>query len=151
MSCPRTELLSLFKWGLAYSVVEFLGYLTLLKLTSTLVENTPWGYMEDKMSGCCCCEQEDGKRTNRSEEQKKLLLNRLRRIEGQVRGIQTMIENDCYCNDVLVQSAAVSAALNAFSREVLSAHIHGCVVRDIKEGKEEVIDELMQTLQKFMR
>ncbi len=103
------------------------------------------------MDTCCCCVQENGKKTNRSVEQKKLLINRLKRIEGQVRGIPTMIENDCYCNDVLAQSAAVSAAVNAFSREVLSAHIHGCVVRDIKEGKDQVIDELMQTLQKLMR
>ena len=103
------------------------------------------------MDTCCCCTQDNGKKTNRSDEQKRLLLNRLKRIEGQVRGIQSMIENDCYCNDVLVQSAAVSAAVNAFSREVLCAHIHGCVVRDIKEGKDEVIDELMQTLQKLMR
>ncbi len=103
------------------------------------------------MGTCCCCVQENGRKTARSEEQKKLLLNRLKRIEGQVRGIQSMIEDDAYCNDVLVQSAAVAAAVNAFSREVLSAHIHGCVARDLREGKDEVVDELMQTLQKLMR
>ncbi len=68
-----------------------------------------------------------------------------------MRGIQNMIEQDAYCNDILIQSAAASAAMNAFSREVLSAHIHGCVARDIREGKDEVIDELMQTMQKLMR
>lgn len=87
----------------------------------------------------------------RSEEQKKKLLNRLKRIEGQIRGIQAMIEKDAYCNDVLMQSAAVNAALNAFNRELLSSHIHTCVARDIREGRDEVIDELVATLQKLMR
>ncbi len=99
-----------------------------------------------------CCKAEDNeKKTNRTEEQKRKLINRLKRIEGQIRGIENMIENDAYCNDVLIQSAAVGAAVNAFSKEVLSAHIHGCVARDIREGKDEVIDELMQTMQKLMR
>ena len=97
------------------------------------------------MDNACC------KTTNRSEDQKKKLINRLNRIEGQVRGIRTMIENDAYCNDVLVQSAAVGAAVNAFSREVLSAHVHGCVARDIRNGKDDVIDELIKTLEKLMR
>lgn len=91
------------------------------------------------------------KTTARSEEQKKKLLNRLKRIEGQVRGLQTMLENDGYCNDILIQSSAVNAALNAFNKELLSNHIHSCVVRDIKEGKEEVIDELVATMQKLMK
>ena len=68
-----------------------------------------------------------------------------------MRGIRTMIENDAYCNDVLVQSAAVGAAVNAFSREVLSSHIHGCVARDIRSGRDDVIDELIKTLEKLMR
>lgn len=96
---------------------------------------------------CCPCE----KRTMRSDEQKKLLLNRLKRIEGQVRGIQAMIERDAYCNDVLIQSAAVSAAINAFNKEILASHIHGCVVRDIRAGKDEVVDELVATIQKLMK
>lgn len=96
----------------------------------------------------CCCSK---KTTMRAEEQKKKLLNRLKRIEGQVRGIQTMIEQDAYCNDVLIQSAAVNAAMNAFNRELLSNHIHTCVVRDIREGKDEIIDELVITLQKLMK
>ena len=97
-----------------------------------------------KETNCC-------KKTVRSEEQKKKLLNRLKRIEGQVRGLQTMIENDTYCNDILIQSSAVNAAVNGFNKELLSCHIHNCVVRDIKEGKEEVVDELIETLQKLMR
>lgn len=95
----------------------------------------------------CCCQ----KTTERSEEQRKKLLNRLRRIEGQVRGLQTMIENDAYCNDILIQSSAVNAAMNAFNRELLASHIHTCVARDIREGKDEVIDELVTTIQKLMR
>lgn len=82
---------------------------------------------------------------------KKKLMNRLSRIEGQIRGIKKMIENDAYCNDILIQSAAVSAAVNAFNRELLSNHIHSCVVRDIREGNDEVVDELMGTLQKLMK
>ena len=96
----------------------------------------------------CCCE---GKTTMRSDEQKKALLNRLKRIEGQVRGIQSMLENDAYCNDVLMQSAAVNAAMHAFTRELLASHIRICVARDIREGHDEVIDELVATLQKLMK
>ena len=96
---------------------------------------------------CSCCE----KHTLRAEEEKKKLLNRLRRIEGQVRGLQAMVESNAYCNDILIQSAAVSAAMNAFNRELLSSHIHSCVVRDIREGKDEVVDELVATLQKLMK
>ena len=68
-----------------------------------------------------------------------------------MRGIEAMIENDAYCNDVLIQSAAVNAAMNAFNKELLASHIRGCVARDIREGKEEVIDELVTTLQKLMK
>ena len=100
--------------------------------------------MEEKK--CCCA-----KTTSRSEEQKKKLLNRLKRIEGQVRGLQTMIENDAYCNDILIQSSAVSAAMNGFNRELLAAHIHSCVGRDIRDGKDEVVDELIATIQKLMK
>ena len=97
---------------------------------------------------CCpaCC-----KTTVRTEEQKKKLLNRLNRLEGQVRGVKKMIEDDAYCNDVLVQSAAIRAAIDAFSREVLRAHLHSCVIRDIREGRDEVADELMETLERLMR
>ena len=91
------------------------------------------------------------KHTQRDEAQKKLLQNRLRRIEGQVRGLQSMLDQDAYCNDILVQSAAVSAALSAFNRELLENHIRHCVARDIREGKDEVIDELMGTLKKLMK
>ena len=98
---------------------------------------------------CCCCG--NTKKTERAQTDKKNLMNRLSRIEGQIRGIKKMLENDAYCNDILIQSAAVSAAVNAFNRELLSNHIHSCVVRDIREGNDEVVDELMGTLQKLMK
>ena len=115
-------------------------------------------YMEqNKINGnnntevkCCCCGG-NVKKTERAEKDKKKLVNRLSRIEGQIRGIKKMIENDAYCNDVLIQSAAVGAAINAFNRELLSNHIHSCVVRVIREGKDEVVDELMVTLQKLIK
>ena len=115
-------------------------------------------YMEqNKINGnnntevkCSCCGG-NVKKTERAEKDKKKLVNRLSRIEGQIRGIKKMIENDAYCNDVLIQSAAVGAAINAFNRELLSNHIHSCVVRDIREGKDEVVDELMVTLQKLIK
>lgn len=105
----------------------------------------------DKAEKKCCCCGGDEKKTERAEKDKKKLVNRLSRIEGQIRGIKKMIENDAYCNDVLIQSAAVGAAINAFNRELLSNHIHSCVVRDIREGKDEVVDELMVTLQKLIK
>ena len=97
---------------------------------------------------CPCCSE---KHTARSEEEKKKLINRLKRIEGQIRGIRGMMENDAYCNDILIQSAAVNAAVNAFNKELLATHIRTCVARDIREGKDETIDELVATLQKLMK
>ena len=96
---------------------------------------------------CSCCE----KHTLRAQEEKKKLLNRLRRIEGQVRGLQAMVEADAYCNDVLTQSAAVNAAINAFNRELLAEHLRTSVTRDLKNGHEEIVDELATTLQKLMK
>lgn len=102
--------------------------------------------MENELKSCCC-----EKSTIREEEEKKKLINRLSRIEGQIRGIRNMVENDAYCADILVQSAAVNAAINAFNKELLASHIKGCVARDIRAGKDEVVDELVATLQKLMR
>ena len=96
---------------------------------------------------CSCCE----KTTERSDEEIKKLTHRLNRIEGQIRGIRKMIEKDAYCADILVQSAAVNAAVNAFNKELLASHIKGCVARDIRNGNNEVIDELLVTLQKLMK
>ena len=96
----------------------------------------------------CCCTH---KTKERSEKESRDLINRLSRIEGQVRGIKKMVENNSYCTDVLVQVSAVNAALNSFNKVLLSNHIRTCVAEDIREGKEETIDELVTTLQKLMR
>ena len=100
------------------------------------------------MENCCCGLS---KTTTRDPEEKKKLLNRLKRIEGQVRGLQAMLQRDAYCYDILTQSSAVNAAVNAFNKELLASHIRGCVARDIRGGKDEVIDELVATLQKLMK
>lgn len=78
-------------------------------------------------------------------------MNRLSRIEGQIRGIRGMLERDAYCPDILVQVAAVNTALNSFNKELLANHVKTCVARDIRDGKDEVVDELVATLQKLMR
>ena len=96
---------------------------------------------------CGCCK----KTTARSTEEQKKLIHRLNRLEGQICGIRKMVENNAYCTDILMQSAAVNAAVNAFNKELLASHIRGCVSRDIREGKDEVIDELVATLQKLMK
>jgi len=80
-----------------------------------------------------------------------MLMNRLNRIEGQVRGIKNMVESEAYCTDILLQVSAAAAALNAFSRQLLSAHIRTCVADDIRAGRDETVDELLQTLQKLMK
>lgn len=78
-------------------------------------------------------------------------MTRLNRIEGQVKGLKNMIENDAYCTDILVQVSAVNAALNAFSKALLSSHIKTCVIDDIRSGKDDVVDDLLNTLQKMMK
>lgn len=99
--------------------------------------------MEEK---ACCC-----RKTARSEDEKKKLLNRLSRIEGQIRGIKSMVEADAYCVDVLTQAAAANAALQAFNRELLRRHINTCVVRDMRAGKPGADDELIDLLSKLMK
>ena len=81
----------------------------------------------------------------------KSLIHRLNRIEGQIRGIRGMVEQDAYFVDILTQSAAAAAAINAFNRELLAQHIRTCVAQDIRDGKEQTIDELVATLQKLMK
>ena len=102
---------------------------------------------EHDMNGCCCT----GKTKERTDEEYKSLISRLNRIEGQVRGIRGMVERGAYCTDILVQVAAANAALNAFSKELLASHIKTCVAQDIRDGKDETIDELVDTLQKLMK
>lgn len=102
--------------------------------------------MDDSKNECKCCK----KTKERSIDEQKKLINRLNRIEGQVRGIKSMVENSAYCVDILTQTSAVSAALDAFCRELLANHIRTCVAEGIREGNDEVIDELIDTLRKFM-
>ena len=98
------------------------------------------------MSECNC----QIKHKHREEKEYRSLVNRLNRIEGQIRGIKGMLENDAYCTDILIQVSAVSAALNAFNKELLSRHLHTCVAENIRQGDDSVIDELVVTLQKLM-
>ena len=103
--------------------------------------------MSDEEKICCChCRTK-----HRDDKEERDLLTRLSRIEGQIRGIRGMVEKDAYCPDILTQVAAASAALNSFSKVLLANHIKTCVAQDIREGKDETIDELLTTLQKLMR
>ena len=98
--------------------------------------------------GACCCQE----RTKaRSDKEYRDLVNRLNRIEGQIRGIKGMIERDAYCIDILNQASAASSALSSFCKVLLSSHIRTCVTEDVREGHEEKVDELVKTLQKMMR
>ena len=113
---------------------------------------------QENMESACCAHQEDccaaaccGRTKKRSEKEYRDLENRLKRIEGQVRGIRGMLEKDSYCADMLIQVAAVNAALNSFSRELLSSHIHTCVAENIRAGNDEIVDELVTLLQKLMK
>lgn len=102
---------------------------------------------DDEEKACCChCRTK-----HRDDKEERDLLNRLSRIEGQIRGIRGMVEKDAYCPDILTQVAAASAALNSFSKVLLANHIKTCVAQDIRDGKDETIDELLTTLQKLMR
>lgn len=96
---------------------------------------------------CCMCRD----KTMRTEEEARKLISRLNRIEGQIRGIRGMLERDAYCIEILTQSSAVSAAMNAFNRELLDSHIRTCVAEDIREGNTELMEELIQMLQKLMK
>ena len=102
--------------------------------------------MNDPKQDCCFCRTK-----HRNEKEERDLLNRLNRIEGQIRGIRGMVEKEAYCPDILTQVAAASAALNSFSKVLLASHIKTCVAQDIRDGKDETIDELLTTLQKLMR
>ena len=101
--------------------------------------------MEEHTKECCHRTKE------RSEKEYKDLINRLNRVEGQIRGIKRMVEEDAYCTDILIQVSAANAALNSFNRVLLANHIKSCVVDDIKEGGQEKTDELIAVLQKLMK
>lgn len=97
------------------------------------------------MNECC------HKTKIRSEEELNKLMNRLNRIEGQVKGLKKMLAENAYCIDILTQSSAVNAAINAFNKELLNNHLHTCVIENIKNGNTDVIDELTKTMQKLMK
>ncbi len=97
------------------------------------------------MSDCC------NRIKNRDKEEQNKLNNRLKRIEGQVRGVQRMLEDDAYCTDILTQVSAIQSALNAFNQELLISHINTCVVEDIKNGNDEVVTDLVKTIKKLMK
>lgn len=95
---------------------------------------------------CPCCRTKE-----RSDEEYKALINRLSRIEGQVRGVKGMVERDAYCIDIITQVAAITAALNAFNKELLGNHIRTCVTDDLQNGKTETAEELVAVLQRLMK
>ena len=101
--------------------------------------------MEEEKESCC------HKTKERSEKEYKDLLNRLNRIEGQVRGIKGMVEKDAYCTDILIQVAAVNAALNSFNKVLLANHMKTCITQDIRNGKEESMEEGLAILPKLMK
>ena len=100
----------------------------------------------EKDTAPSCCRHKD-----RTPEEYRALVNRLSRIEGQVRGIRAMVEKDVYCTDILVQVAAVNAALNGFSKELLGQHVRTCVADDLRNGSSEKLDELLTLLPKLVK
>jgi DNA-binding FrmR family transcriptional regulator len=102
--------------------------------------------LEEIQEESCCC-----RKKQRSEKEVRDLINRLKRVEGQIRGIQRMVEEDCYCPDIIVQVAAANAALNSFNKVLLAEHIRTCVAEDVREGNDDKVDELVGMLQKLMK
>ena len=119
----------------------------------TILKRKRADYMEKEKTtpvqeeSCCCCH----KKKERDEKEYKDLMNRLSRIEGQVRGVKGMLERDAYCVDILTQVAAINAALNSFNKVLLANHIKTCVVENVRNGDDSVIDELVTTMQKLMK
>jgi DNA-binding FrmR family transcriptional regulator len=104
--------------------------------------------IDEEETSCPCC---SGKSKERDDKEQRDLINRLKRIEGQVRGIQGMVEKNAYCTDIIMQVSACSAALNSFSKTLLANHVRTCVADNIRNGNDEVIDELVSLLQKLMK
>lgn len=98
------------------------------------------------MRDCDCSKKKD-----RSADEYRALINRLNRISGQINGIKKMVEESAYCTDILIQVSAVNSALNSFNKALLSEHIRTCVADNIREGDDEIIEELVNTLQKLMK
>lgn len=104
-----------------------------------------------QLSDESCCETTVERKSHHSEEVKKNLVTRLNRVEGQIRGIKRLIENDTYCDDVITQISATQAALNSVAKILLEGHMKNCVVERIQEGDTEVLDEFLITIQKLMK
>lgn len=118
--------------------------------------------MAEEANGGCACGAADerraagggdapGRTTERTAEARQSLVNRLSRIEGQIRGLRGMVEKSAYCPDILVQSSAAEAAIRAFNRALLAGHIRSCVARDIRRGEDAAIEELVALLPKLMK
>ena len=105
----------------------------------------------DEKKVCPCCDTEKHKYRNKEGKEYKSLISRLNRIEGQVRGVKKMVEDDRYCIDILTQVSAINSGLNAFNRKLMCDHIKSCVVNDIRAGDDTVVDELCETMQKLMK
>lgn len=124
---------------------------------SDLNESTPDASKIQTLSCCCCGDTEYAageasvRHRKRTPEETRALINRLSRIEGQVRGIRNMLESDAYCTDILVQVSAATSALNGFGRELLSQHVRTCVANDLRDGSEEKLDELLKVLPRLMK
>lgn len=103
---------------------------------------------EKETKACPCCSD---RKKKRSEEEYKDLIHRLNRVEGQIRGVKKMVEEDTYCPDILIQVSAAKAALDGFTKVLLSNHIKTCLTEDIREGKDESVEELLKLLQKLMK
>ena len=108
------------------------------------------GNKEELLEESCVCYC-SGKQKNREDKEYKDLMNRLKRIEGQVRGVENMLEKDAYCTDILMQVSAITSALNSFNKVLLANHVKTCVADNIREGNDDVVDELVGVLQKLMR
>ncbi len=110
--------------------------------------NKDYTEIYDESAVCPAC---SSRKKKRSPEEQKALIKRLRLAEGQIRGIQKMVENDAYCPDILIQVSAVTSALNSFNKELLACHIRSCVAEDIRAGRDEAIAELVKVTQKLMK
>ena len=107
--------------------------------------------MEELENCCCCADDTQERHRERSEQERKALLRRLAIIEGQIRGIRGMVERDIYCVDILTQVSAAGCALDSFAREILSEHLRHCVAQELREGKEDKLDEVLKLLPKLMK
>ena len=110
------------------------------------MENLP-----EQQENCCHSTIDNKRKSHHSEADKKSLISRLNRVEGQVRGVKRLIEEDTYCDDVLTQIAAIQSALNSVGKLLLEGHMKSCVVERIQEGDQEVIDELLVTVKRLMK